>query len=250
MKYIPLFAFVLLLSCQGKKDAQVQTLAVDGDAVEASSDDAAAEVHELPSDPIEVNTDGSIDAKTWTPGEEASVTFSRIPASVAEFKQVQQQIGGTPQGAVALQLMAFEMYNRDAAIGTECIKLNNAEINVPSVMRRMPDIFSKTDEYYPRLHLVATYFDGATPENGFNPSSPYKVKVRTNKVHQYERSESLKGYVLYLDVYSTGYDTPWRGCEVVKQKGSDYYVVSNSPSMYVQCKQVPFDAEEDYKGLK
>ena len=202
-------------------------------------------------EPIEVSMNGSINPDVWTPEEEATVTFARIPKTIEEFKQIRSEIGGTPQGAVALQLIAFEMYNKNTIVGTECVKLNNTDINVPSVMRRLPDIFGKNslDDNYARKHLVATYFEGSTPENGFNPTKPYTVRVRTNKVHKYERAQSLKGYVLYLDVYSSGYDTHWRGCEVVKQKGNEYYTVSNSPSMYVQCQEVPFDSKEEYKGL-
>lgn len=212
---------------------------------------AVSEVAAEKEAPVEVSMEGSINPDTWTPEEEATVTISGIPRTVEGFKQLQGEIGGTPQGAVALQLVAFEMYNQDKEVGTECVKLNNTETNIPSVMRRLPDIFGKNalDDGYARKHLVATYFEGATPENGFNPTKPYTIRVRSHKIHKYERSESLKGYVLYLNVYSSGYDTSWRGCEVVKQKGSEYYKVSNSPSMYVQCKEVPFDAEEDYKGI-
>lgn len=217
-----------------------------------SGNSSKEDLYSATESPIKVSMTGSINPDTWTPEEEATVSFARIPTTISGFKQIQSQIGDTPQGAVALQLIAFEMYNQNTKVGEECIKINNTEINLPSVMRRMPDIFGKNslDTQYPRKHLVATYFDGATPENGFNPTKPYTIKVRSSWIHDYERSESLKGYVLYLEAYSTGYDSPWRGCEVVKQKGNEYYTVSNSPSLYVQCKEVPFDAKEDYKGLK
>lgn len=198
-----------------------------------------------------VSTKGTIDPKVWKAGQTASVSISKIPATLDEFKALQAKLGTTPEGCVMLQLVAFEMYNRDKKVGEACVKLNNTDINVPSVMRRLPEIFKKDpNDSYPRLHLVATFFDGATPSNGFNPKKPYTIKVRTSKTRQYERSQSLQGYVLYLEVYSSGYDTSWRSCEVVKQKGSNYYKVSNSPAMYTQCKEVDFDASEDYKGLK
>lgn len=197
-----------------------------------------------------VKTKGGIDPKTWSAGQTAEVSISSIPTSIDAFKSLQQKLGTTPEGCVMLQLVAFEMYNQNKAVGEQCIRLNNTDVNIPSVMRRMQDIFSKTDVSYARPHLVATYFAGATPDNGFNPKKPYTIKVRSSKVHQYERSQSLQGYVLHLEVFSTGYDTSWRGCEVVKQKGNNFYKVSNCPSMYVQCKEVDFDAKEDYKGIR
>lgn len=199
---------------------------------------------------IDVKFKGGISPDKWKAGETASVSISRMPASVAEFMQLQAQLGVKPEGAVMLQLVAMEMFNRDKTTGKECVQLANISNNHYSILSRLPDIFNKADVSYARPHLVATFFDGATPENGFNPKAPYTIQVRTRANRQYERSEMLKGYVLYLEVYSAGYDTAWRGVEVIRQKGSQYFQVSNSPSMYVQCKDVPFDAKEDYKGLK
>ncbi len=195
---------------------------------------------------LTVSYKGSINPDKWKAGEEAVVTFSRFPKTVAEFRQAQQKLGGRPEGAVVLQLMAFEMYHRNAKMGEECIKLCNVDINHYSVLSRIKEVYRKNDTYG-REHLVATFLGGATPKNGFNPTKPYTVRVRSSRVHNYERAQSLKGYVLHLEVYSSGYDTHWRGCDVVKQKGSNYYKVSNSPSMYVQCQEVPFDAP-DYKN--
>lgn len=200
--------------------------------------------------PIETSISGSIDPKEWTPGEEATVSISHFPNTLAEFENLQEQIGDTPQGAVMLQLAAFELYNRDTKAGEEAIKLCNTEINVPSVMRIIPDKFGKTkynDQHTP--FLVATYLDGATPENGYNPTKPYTIQVRSSKVHKYERSEILKGYVLSLEVYSSGYDTHWRGCEVIKQKGNPYFVVNNSPAMYMGCKDIDWESDAEYQGL-
>lgn len=236
---------LLLTACNGSGVSPLK----GGESADSSDISMPTSVEQT-EDPIEVSMSGSISPDTWTAGEEATVTFDHFPTTVAGFRQIQEEIGGTPQGAAALQLIAFEMYNQNTEVGTECISLNNTDINIPSVMRRMPEIFNKrnAEDTYGRKHLVATYLEGATPENGFNPTKPYTVRVRTSNVHQYERSESLKGYVLYLEVYSSGYDTAWRGCDVIKQKGSDFYKVNNSPSMYVQCKEVPFDAP-DHEGI-
>lgn len=199
---------------------------------------------------IGVKTKGGINPTKWNAKETATVTVSRIPASVEEFEAVQAQLGDKPEGAVMLQLLAMEMFNRDKTIGTECVKLANVTNNYNSILSRLPDIFNKNYPGYARPHLVATYFEGSTPQNGFNPKAPYSIKVRTRANRQYARSEMLKGYVLYLEVYSSGYDSSWRGVEVIRQKGSPFFKVSNSPAMYLQCKEVPFDSDEDYKGLK
>ncbi len=197
---------------------------------------------------ISVSFKGDLDPNKWKKGQEVSVTFNRFPTTVEEFKQVQAQLGEKPQGAVVLQLMAFEMWHKDAKAGKECVELANISNNWYSVESRVKEVYGG-DASYGRPHLVATFLKGAKPENGFKPEQPYTVIIRSSINKEIERSEMLKGFVLHLDVYSDGYDTHWRGVDVIKQKGSQYYQVSNSPSMYVQCKDVPFDAP-DYEGLK
>ena len=165
------------------------------------------------------------------------VSIEKIPSTVAEFQALQAELGTTPEGCIMLQLVAIEMYRRDKNIGTECLTLNNTSTNLSSVTSRLKEIFRENDTYA-RPHLVSTYFKGAKPSNGCNPAYPND-----------ERSQALKGYVKYYQVYSEGYDTPWRGIEVVQQKGDPYYRVSNCPAVYIQCKEVDFDATEDWKGL-
>lgn len=199
--------------------------------------------------PQQVTIEGDIDHKEYKPGAESTVTFQHFPKNVAEFEAAMNQLGGEPQGAVVLQLMAMELFRNDSVAGRQCIEKINTEVNVPSVMRRLPDILRRNDSYS-RPYLVATFMQGATPQNGYNPPSPYKVKVRTHPVHSYERSEMLKGYVIYLQVESSGYDTSWRGVEVVKQKGDDHYRVSNCPSLYTQCKEIDWETDEEFQGLE
>ena len=149
-----------------------------------------------------------------------------------------------------LQLVAMEMYRRDRAVGQECLKLNNTTTNLTYVTNRLKEIFRENDSYA-RPYLVSSFFKGAKPSNGYNPQKPYTIQVRRNPAHpEDERSQMLKGYVKYMQVYSDGYDTPWRGVEVVLQKGDTYYRVSNCPSIYTQCKEVDFDATDDWHELK
>lgn len=187
-------------------------------------------------------------ARNSTVGSD-EVSIEKIPTTVAEFQALQAELGTTPEGCIMLQLVAIEMYRRDKNIGTECLTLNNTSTNLSSVTSRLKEIFRENDTYA-RPHLVSTYFKGAKPSNGFNPDKPYTIQVRRNPAYPNdERSQALKGYVKYYQVYSEGYDTPWRGIEVVQQKGDPYYRVSNCPAVYIQCKEVDFDATEDWKGL-
>ena len=177
------------------------------------------------------------------------VSIEKIPATLEEFQALQAQLGTTPEGCIMLQLVAMEMYRRDRNVGTECLRLNNTDTNLSYVTNRLKETFREGDSYA-RPYLVSTFFKGAKPSNGYNPDKPYTIQVRRDPTRPNdERSQMLKGYVKHLQVYSDGYDTPWRGVDVVQQKGDEYYRVSNCPSIYTQCKEVDFDATEDWKEL-
>ena len=177
-------------------------------------------------------------------------SINAIPATLEEFQSLQAELGTTPEGCIMLQLVAMEMYRRDRAVGSECLRLNNTSTNLSSVTNRLKELFRENDSYA-RPHLVSTFFKGAKPSNGFNPEKPYTIKVRRNPAYpEDERSQALKGYVKHMQVYSDGYDTPWRGVDVVLQKGDTYYRVSNCPSIYTQCKEVDFDATDDWRELE
>ena len=179
-----------------------------------------------------------------------TVSIEKIPATVEEFKALQAELGTTPEGCIMLQLVAMEMYRRDKNVGTECLTLNNTSINLSSVTSRLKEIFRENDSYA-RPYLVSSFFKGAKPSNGYNPTKPYTIEVRRNPAHPNdERSQSLRGYVKYFQVYSDGYDTPWRGIEVVQQQGDPYYRVSNCPAIYTQCKEIDFDATDTWHGLE
>jgi hypothetical protein len=175
------------------------------------------------------------------------VEFNRFPVSVAEFKQVRDQIGGEPHGAVALELMAFEMYRRKASVGTECIKLVNVTTNVNTPISRLNELFDKKDNTnYARPYQVAAFLKGATPANGYNPTRPYTVEVRVNDVRPYDETSIFQSTVLYLDVQTTGTDTGSRTVEVLTtakpgEPGEGrYFIVMNCPGLYSQVKEISF----------
>lgn len=178
------------------------------------------------------------------------VSIERIPATLEEFQALQAEIGTTPEGCIMLQLVAMEMYRRNRSVGIDCLQLNNTDTNLSSMKRRLDELYRENDSYA-RPYLVSSCFKGATPANGYNPTKPYTIQVRRDPTRpEDERSQILKGYVKHLQVYSDGYDTPWRGVDVVQQKGDEYYRVSNCPAILTQCKEVDFDATDDWKEME
>ena len=177
------------------------------------------------------------------------VSVEAIPATFEEFKALQAELGKTPEGCVMLQLVAMEMYRHDKEVGRKCLSLNNTTTNLSSVTGRLNELFRENDSYA-RPYLVAACFKGAKPSNGYNPDKPYTIEVRRDPTKEDQRSQLLKGVVKYVQLYSDGWDTHWRNVDVVQQEGEDFYRVSNCPAILTQCKEIDFDASEEWKGLK
>ena len=185
---------------------------------------------------IQANVGDNISHTDWDPDKATSVTFDKFPATLAEWKEVQKQLGGEPQGAVALQVMAFELYRNNRADGEQALSLNNTSINYNSTVERLREMMGK-DKYYARPYIARAMLRGATPENGYETQPPYIIDMKVDPNKEYQESQLLKGTVIYLLIDSKGWDTNWRGVEVIKPEGSDYFVVSNCPAMYTQCKE-------------
>ena len=195
------------------------------------------------------------EAATQAAGNAASkaisekVTFKAFPTTFEEFQAFQAEYGKTPEGTIAVQLVAMEMYRHDKKVGQQCLALCNTDTNLSSVTRRLNKLYRENDSYA-RPYLVAAMLQGAKPSNGYNPNKPYTIRLRQDPTKSTERSQMLKGYVIHIQLYSDGYDTPWRSIDVVQQQGDEYYRVSNCPAILTQCKEIDFDASDTWHELK
>ena len=200
--------------------------------------------------PIEVKISGTISHDNFKQNQTGTVSFNRFPASVDEFVAVQKQIGGEPHGAVALELMAMEMYRRNVDMGTECIKLCNTPLNVNSQTRRLRELFGN-DANYNRPYQVAAFLKGATSENKYTPTEPYTVEVKVNNGRPYQKITDYQSVELYLEVLTRGKAHGSETVYVVKPNpcrdypnGSSYFLVNNCPGLYSQVQEI-FDQSWD-----
>lgn len=252
---ISLFAAIFFGACAqtGENGQSVRQNSTDEvttiAAIPSCGEEAKAQLVQESSQSISITVKGGINPSAWKPGETATLTFNRFPRNAAQLQAVQEQYGGKPEVAVLLELMAFEIYNHDKAEGLKCLEMVNVTNNIPDVTRILKDRYNPQYGDYYTPQLVATYVEGATPENAYKANQPFTIQVRSHKVNKYQDSNALKGTVLYLEVYSSGYDTPWRGISVTKQKGCPYYKAVNCPSLYTQCKPVSFKIDDEYTDI-
>ena len=194
--------------------------------------------------PLDVRIAGKINHTSFKAGQSGTVTFNRFPASVEEFKSVQEKIGGEPHGAVALELMAAEMYRRNAAVGTECFKLCNTPMNINAQLNRWKELLGN-DVSYARPYQIGAFLRGATPENNYTPQEPYTIEVRVNKARPYQKITDYQSTELYLEVLTKGKAHGSETVYVVKPNpcryypdGSHYFLVNNCPGLYSQVKEI------------
>jgi hypothetical protein len=202
--------------------------------------------------PLEVSISGKISHTTYLSIQSGKVTFNRFPATVEEFVQTREKIGGEPHGAVALQIMAYEMYRRDRSIGEECIRLNSTTSSVGMSLRRFGELYS-SDVNYQRPYQMAAFLKGATDKNGYSPTKPYTVEVRVSKGVKYQYSNDFQTTVLYLEVLTKGKDKGAEQVSVLKTlrpgepSEGKYFIIFSCPGLYSSVKGVSF--ANPFQGL-
>lgn len=207
---------------------------------------------------IDFSFDGEIDVTEggWQPGQKCTITFSGFPQTLEGLKKAQEKIGGRAEGAVLLQLFAFELYGHnyttDKALGEECVKLVNVENNYTSVFSIIQDKYNPKyqDTYMP--YLVASYVKGASANNAYKATKPFQITIQSSYASAPQDVSLAKGTNIYLQVLCYGTDQEggsWRGCEVMKQKGSPYYKVFNCPGMYLGVLPVSFKIDDEYVDI-
>ena len=174
----------------------------------------------------------------------ASVTFTNVPSSYAEFEAVYNALlGKSRAGTAAMIPMAIEMYARDADMGTRCLQLLcNGSATVDGITRILktklvPSEFAPENDSYIQRYMAAALLKGAVNTNAYTPDKPYTVEM-TMSPNGVKEAELMGGEVTYMYILAHGWDSFQRGVEVFQPFDTEYYKVSNCPSCYTQCKNI------------
>ena len=201
------------------------------------------------STPIQVSISGNISTTKFSSGSVATISFSRFPANVDEWKQVREEIGETIPGAVALQIMACELYCRDKAVGTECLKLNTVTSSQTNYISLLRDVSNS------RPYQFAGYLKGASASNGYNPTKPYTIEVRVTATSYKEYSNAFQAEVFKFFIKSNGHElndglqpvAVMKTARPNEPSENKYYIISELSSIFLQCKEKSFTV--DFNGL-
>jgi uncharacterized repeat protein (TIGR01451 family) len=217
------------------------TVAVSSDTNDPKSDNntASSEINvSVPPDdgPISGTVTGIINENEYVESQSnGSVFFNRIPHTLDKFIELQNQIAHTPQGAVAMMLIAMRIYQQYPIEGMKCMTAAcTGSLIVPSsaagsyggyIMSNVSTLKERL-KIYPYLPFI--YYQGAEPENGYTPDAPpYKANMYTNL---YSYSQSSGGMWIKLFVETKGADS---NRPVSVRKAGNIYKVVEYSSLYL-----------------
>ena len=125
-------------------------------------------------------------------------SFSKLPESLAQLQALPESSLDSPFKTAALTVLALCVYGADKAIGIEMLNfLRGPRPLSPHEISFLDDRFRDGNWYVP-----FSYFNGATPDNDYTPSTPFTLEIESNAT-----SAVNEGY-MKLILKSGGADNP------------------------------------------
>ncbi len=141
-----------------------------------------------------------------------SIVFDRIPTNLEEFKALPQAALSTPFDTAALTVVALSFYPKDREL---CLAMLQ-EISGPRQISPAEKQFIN-DRFMDKDYVPRSFFNGATPQNDYTPSTPYTIVVSENPY-----SYADEGYAK-LFLKSGGADSE-RAVQLRKAKDGRWYL--------------------------
>ena len=138
--------------------------------------------------------------QTVKTGENKSVkiTFSSLPESYEAFTALPEAKMDNPFSTAALSVLAFCFYPENKDMSFKMLDF----LRGPRPLSVMDKQFI-ADRFRDKDYVPRSYFDGATPENNYEPSVPYSLTFFENP---YSRDNFGEGYIT-LHIKSGGADS-------------------------------------------
>lgn len=141
-------------------------------------------------------------------------TFEALPKNLEELKALPEAKMDDPFKTAALALCALCAYSEDREAGTEMLNF----LRGPRPMSPAEIAFLNDRLMDGKNYVARSYFNGATPENEYTPTTPYTVKVISNQYSKLENGNYMK-----LLINSGGADSP-RSVTLRKTGGGTWYL--------------------------
>ena len=140
------------------------------------------------------------------------ITFSSLPESYEAFTALPEAKMDNPFSTAALTALAFCFYPENKELSLQMLDF----LRGPRPLSVMDKQFI-ADRFRDKDYVPRSYFEGATPQNDYQPSEPYSIVVSENP-YSYQN----EGYAtLYLT--SGGADSP-RSVQLRLAKDGKWYL--------------------------
>ena len=128
-----------------------------------------------------------------------TVQFHTLPSSLQQLQSMPEGTLQKPEHTAALTIAALALYPTDKEASLQILEYLQGPRGLSNYDKQfLADRFRDKD-YVPR-----SFFQGAVPQNNYEPAQPYTVTVFENP---YSRDQLAQGY-LTLHVRSGGADSP------------------------------------------
>lgn len=117
----------------------------------------------------------------------ATYIFEKLPETVEEFKASPYLDLTSPHNTFAMFIVALEIFIKDKDAGVECINLLKGPVPLTA-----HEIAFLKERVRDKDYLANAYFEGATPENNYEPSKPYRIVTIEDNAPQYTGGENMK----------------------------------------------------------
>lgn len=124
------------------------------------------------------------------------VQFPQLPTTLAELRALPEAVLKEPYQAAALLIPALVLWTNNQPMALEMMQF----LKGPTPLSQMEIQFIR-DRLRGKEYLPFSYFEDASPENGYQPSQPYTVNIFTTSI-----SFAESGYVK-LSLQSGGADS-------------------------------------------
>ena len=140
------------------------------------------------------------------------IVFDRLPETLEEFKAMPQAALSTPFQTAAMTVLAFCFYPQNPQLSLDMVNY----LRGPRPLSGYEQSFIK-DRFRDSDYVPRSYFEGATPQNDYQPQEPYRVRVSENP-YSYQN----QGYAT-LYIRSGGADSP-RSVQLRLAKDGKWYL--------------------------
>ena len=104
-----------------------------------------------------------------------AIVFNSLPETFDQFTSLPQAAMATPFDTAAMTVLALCFYPQDAALSLQMVDF----LRGPRPLSDYEKSFIK-DRFRDSDYVPRSYFVGSTPDNDYQPSQPYTVKVSEN----------------------------------------------------------------------